>query len=95
MTIRTFIGFPLAWLRGAALVSMLITAAGAAQAAGPFRPFQLGLWSGGAFTNDQTGAFSHCAAGVSYASGITMHASVNRFYGWSFGVFSSAVGVNA
>jgi len=25
---------------------------------------------GGAYTNDQTGSFSHCAAGVPYASGV-------------------------
>ena len=27
-------------------------------------------WKGGAYTNDQTGEFSHCAAGASYQSGI-------------------------
>jgi hypothetical protein len=82
MTIRTFIGCLLAWLRGAALVSLFL-AAGAAYAAGPFRPFQMGLWSGGAWTNDQTGAFSHCAASVPYQSGVTMFAAVNRSYSWS------------
>ena len=64
------------------MVSILI-ATGAAHAAGPFRPFQFGLWNGGAYTNDQTGAFSHCAATVPYVSGINMFAVVNRFFGWS------------
>jgi hypothetical protein len=36
------------------------------EAAGPKRPFHVGLWAGGAYTNDQTGAFSHCAAAVPY-----------------------------
>jgi len=84
MTIRTFVGSPLAWARAALLVSVLITT-GAADAAGPFRPIHFGLWSGGAYTNDQTGAFSHCAAAVPYTSGITMFASVNRFFAWSLG----------
>jgi hypothetical protein len=81
MTIRTFIYCRPVWL---SLISILI-ATGTAQAAGPFRPIQYGLWSGGAYTNDQTGAFSHCAAAVPYTSGITMFASVNRFFGWSLG----------
>jgi hypothetical protein len=42
---------------GAVLVAglLLTLPTTAAQAAGPMRPFQLGLWSGGAWTNDQTG----------------------------------------
>jgi hypothetical protein len=76
MTIRIPIGSPVAWVRGAVFVSMLVSA-GAADAAGPFRPFQFGHWSGGAYTNDQTDVFSHCAASVPYSSGITMLAVVN------------------
>jgi hypothetical protein len=67
------------------VLASLFLATGAADAAGPFRPFQMGLWSGGAWTNDQTGAFSHCAASVPYQSGITMFAAVNRSYSWSLG----------
>jgi hypothetical protein len=85
MTIRTFISRLAACVKMAVLLSVLIVASGAAHAAGPFRPFQFGLWTGGAWTNDQTGAFSHCAASVPYASGITMFASINRFFGWSLG----------
>jgi len=61
----------------------MLVSTGAADAAGPFRPFQFGHWSGGAYTNDQTGAFSHCAAAVPYVSGVLMFASVNRYFGWS------------
>jgi hypothetical protein len=84
MTIRALFGCRLAWVRGAVLAGVFL-AAGAADAAGPFRTFQMGLWSGGAWTNDQTGAFSHCAASVPYQSGITMFAAINRSYSWSLG----------
>src|ERR1700758_2500451 len=42
----------------------LVLSSAAATAAGPYRAFQSGLWSGGAYTDDRTGAFSHCSAGV-------------------------------
>ena len=64
---------------------LLLLHAPAVHGAGPMRPFQLGLWSGGAYTNDQTGAFSHCAALVPYNSGIVMLATVNRSFHWSLG----------
>ncbi|XIA65443.1 hypothetical protein ACFIOY_03690 [Bradyrhizobium sp. TZ2] len=41
-----------------------------AEARGPYGSINVGNWKGGAYTNDQTGAFSHCAAGAQYASGI-------------------------
>ena len=41
-----------------------------AEARGPYGSINVGNWKGGAYTNDQTGAFSHCAAGARYASGI-------------------------
>jgi hypothetical protein len=44
----------------------------AAGAAGPDHPFQIGLWSGGAYTDDRTGAFSHCSAGLVYDSGLNL-----------------------
>jgi hypothetical protein len=78
MIIRNPIGRRVAWVRGAALFVSILVSTGAADAAGPFRPFQFGSWSGGAYTNEQTGAFSHCAAGVPYMSGITMMASPVR-----------------
>jgi hypothetical protein len=56
----------------AVAVAALLVSCGAATAAGPFRPFQSGLWSGGAYTDDRTGGFSHCSAGVAYDSGINM-----------------------
>jgi len=40
------------------------------QARGPYGSINVGNWKGGAFTSDQTGAFTHCVAGASYDSGI-------------------------
>ena len=65
---------------GLALVS-------AANAAGPISPFRLGIWAGGAYTDDNTGSFSHCAASVPYKSGITMAVAVNRSFGWTMGFY--------
>src|ERR1700761_8992201 len=36
--------------------------ASSAGAAGPYGSIKIGAWIGGAFTDDSTGAFSHCAA---------------------------------
>jgi S1-C subfamily serine protease len=43
-----------------------------AQAAGPFGTIHVGKWSGGAYTDDKTGAFSHCAVTAPYNSGINL-----------------------
>jgi hypothetical protein len=56
-----------------------------AVAAGPNNPFQIGGWHAGAYTDDQTGAFSHCAAAVSYQSQTTMMVGVTRAMTWSLG----------
>ncbi|MFJ5370481.1 hypothetical protein ACIPIA_14775, partial [Bosea sp. CER48] len=56
-----------------------------AQAAGPFGKIVVGNWSGGTFTNDQTGAFSHCAVSARYKSGVTMLTSVTAQYSWLLG----------
>ena len=44
-----------------------------AQARGPYGSINVGNWKGGAYTNDQTGEFTHCAAGAGYDSGIYFH----------------------
>jgi hypothetical protein len=33
-----------------------------AEARGPYGSINVGNWKGGAYTNDQTGAFTHCSA---------------------------------
>lgn len=57
--------------------------AGAAHAAGPFGTVNVGNWIGGAFSNDQTGAFSHCAATTPYANGVILVVSQNAAGTWS------------
>src|SRR6516165_8419539 len=54
-----------------------------AEAAGPFGSINVGNWKGGAYTNDQTGAFSHCAAGTPYLSGIYFVVAIDNKSGWS------------
>jgi hypothetical protein len=58
---------------------------GAADAAGPYRPFQAALWSGGAYTDDRTHRFSHCSAGVVYDSGTNMFVVSTEAHGWWLG----------
>jgi S1-C subfamily serine protease len=43
-----------------------------AHAAGPFGTIHVGNWVGGAFSDDTTGKFSHCAATSSYGSGVSL-----------------------
>jgi len=61
---------------------------GAATAAGPYRPFQVGLWTGGAYTDDRTGGFSHCSAGVVYDGGINLFVVGTEGHGWWLGFTS-------
>ena len=56
-----------------------------ASAAGPIRGFQAGLWTGGAYTDDRSGDFTHCSAGVAYDSGINMFILVTGDHRWWLG----------
>lgn len=56
-----------------------------AQARGPYGSINVGNWQGGAYTNDQTGAFTHCAAGSRYASGIFFMVTIDNTGGWGLG----------
>ena len=57
-------------------------------AAGPFGTIHVGQWSGGAYTDDKTGTFSHCAAGTTYASGINLVVGQNANSSWLIGFAS-------
>jgi hypothetical protein len=59
-------------------------------AAGPVQALRVGNWSGGSYTNDKTGAFSHCVANAPYNSGISFFVSVNSSFQWSIGFASPA-----
>ena len=43
----------------------------------------VGSWMIGAYTNDQTGQFSHCAISAIYNSGIAVVFAVDQHYNWS------------
>jgi hypothetical protein len=53
--------------------------------AGPHGSIRVGNWSGGAFTNDQTGAFSHCSASTPYANGVVLLVAQNASGSWTLG----------
>ena len=65
------------------VVSIVIVSG--AIAAGPFGTIHIGGWSGGAYTDDKTGAFSHCAASAGYANGITVIVGQNANASWLIG----------
>lgn len=75
--------FVVACLFQAAFVSI-------ANAAGPFGTIHVGAWNGGAYTDNNTGAFSHCAAGSEYASGVSLIVSQTASNSWLLGFGSTA-----
>jgi S1-C subfamily serine protease len=81
--------FVVAWLLQAAIVT-------AANAAGPFGTIHVGNWVGGAFSDDSTGAFSHCAATSTYGSGISLvvghNAQNNRLLSFASPAFKFSKG---
>jgi hypothetical protein len=56
-----------------------------AEARGPYGSISVGNWKGGAFTNDQTGQFSHCGATAIYQSGIIFVVMIDGAPSWSLG----------
>ncbi|MGX1318036.1 S1-C subfamily serine protease [Bradyrhizobium sp. USDA 377] len=71
------------WLKSLIVASVLQVGVGAANAAGPFGSVNVGNWIGGAFSNDETGAFSHCAATTPYANGVILVVGYNAAGTWS------------
>jgi len=51
-------------------------------ARGPYGSISAAGWSGGAFTDDQTGEFSNCIASASYKSGIIFGVVVSKTLNW-------------
>src|SRR6201996_9407245 len=56
-----------------------------AHAAGPFGTITVGNWHGGAYTDDKTGAFTHCAAGATYQNGIYFMVAMGQDFSWTLG----------
>src|ERR1700743_3330284 len=65
-----------------AAVFVQIAVNSSVHAKGPFGLIHVGAWKGGAFTDDNTGAFSHCAATTTYASGIILVVGQNASNAW-------------
>lgn len=62
-------------LAAAVIVLFVLLLPGSARSA-QIEPLRYENWSGGAYTNDQTGQFSHCVVQASYTSGTTLLLSV-------------------
>lgn len=71
-----------------------IAIASSASAAGPFGTIHVGNWIGGAFSNDATGAFSHCAATAPYANGVSLVVGQNATNAWLLSFASPAFHLN-
>jgi len=72
-------------IRAVVAALCLLAAPSTASARGPYGSINVGNWKGGAYTNDQNGAFTHCAAGTQYASGIYFVVTINDKAGWTLG----------
>src|SRR4029079_11615801 len=59
-----------------------------ADAAGPYGNIHVGNWKGGAFTDDNTGAFSHCGATTSYGNGVILVVGQTASTSWLLGFAS-------
>jgi S1-C subfamily serine protease len=79
--------FLVACLLQAMVQAVIICSAGAA---GPYGSIKVGSWIGGAFTDDNTGAFSHCAATTTYASGTTLVVGQGATNAWILGFANPA-----
>jgi S1-C subfamily serine protease len=73
--------------RCAVVVTFLLAllATGPADSRGPYGTINVGNWKGGAFTNDQTGEFSHCGATAVYQNGIYFVVMIDSKPSWSLG----------
>lgn len=70
----------------AVFVQLAITSV--ADAKGPFGNIHVGQWKGGAFTDDNTGAFSHCSASSIYGNGVILVVGLNAQNSWLLGFAS-------
>jgi hypothetical protein len=57
-------------------LSIMVSAHAQAERRAPVIAF--GNWTGGPYTNDTNGAFSHCAVGANYGDGVRLMVSVNQ-----------------
>src|SRR5436309_2165569 len=64
-----------------------------ALAAGPYGSIHVGIWNGGAYTNDSTGAFSHCVASSAFPNGVALLIGQNSGRAWLLGFAHPAWGM--
>ena len=69
-------------IAAAVLADLFLTCAAPAAT---MRNFKVGSWDAGAYSNDTTRQFTHCAATATYANGISVLFSINRDFHWSMG----------
>lgn len=68
-----------------ALCLLALCVGSPADARGPYGTIKIGGWTGGAFTNNETGQFSSCIASAPYKSGITFFVMVSANVTWNIG----------
>lgn len=73
------------YLRTFGAIALLVLSVSAATARGPYGSVKVGSWSGGAYTDDRTGAFTGCIASAPYKSGITVIVMVGADLTWNLG----------
>ena len=63
----------------AALAGLLAVCPGHAA---PLKNFKVGAWNSGAYSDDQSHKFSHCAGSASYNSGVIVTLIIGKTYDW-------------
>ncbi len=74
-----------------ASVVLVFSIAPQVYASGPLGTINVGRWFGGAFTDNKTGAFSHCAAAQFYGSGVTLTVGESSDRAWLVGFTDPSV----
>jgi len=82
-------------IRAVAAALCVVAAATSSSARGPYGSITVGNWQGGAYTNDKNGAFTHCAAGTTYQSGIHFVVSIGENGTWRLGFAHESWRLNA
>ena len=72
-------------IKAVVAAACFVLSATSSHARGPYGSITVGNWQGGAYTNDKNGAFSHCAAGTTYQSGIYFVVSIGENGSWRLG----------
>jgi S1-C subfamily serine protease len=72
-------------IKAVVAAACFVLSATSSHARGPYGSITVGNWQGGAYTNDKNGAFTHCAAGSTYQSGIYFVVSIGENGSWRLG----------